>query len=734
MSRVTVLPTYEAKQFDQPPKFSQAERHHFFAKDRLVEMALQKVRGEKNRLGWLLQYGYFKASGKFYAAEKFWPQDIKFIAKQLNVAPIRNFSDQYAERTRLNHKLDILTQCGHQSFSTNKALFSELTEDLVDKQLSPRKIVFSLVDMLRDKKIEVPQYDTFARTISDAINRYEQHNQNKLLPLLTPQYQQILLSLLDKVKADYQRPLLVGLKTISQSIRPSQIKRSLQGFLMIKKLYEEVEPLITALDLSPEALRYYAKWVIKAKVTQLTDMVDGTKRALYLLAFIAHQYKTWQDTLVDIVLKCVQQHLNKAEQQVNLIIAEKHAERTTLATAVLEGYKKQAVSIKSVREILYNEALPEARKIEQLQAIVPLQETTLEQQQYQNADKLSEQIAADKQQKDFYHVLEKLSRKLQNRVADILKYLHVTVHDSHRDLAQALQHYQQKSLTKSAPQQFLSDAEKRAVNEEAAFNSTLYKAILFVHVANGIKSGVVSLQTSYRYMPIEAYLIKEEIWQQDRAHILEKTNLSAFSDIDTLLDELARLNRERFYAVNKRIQTGENSYIKTKPADEGFSVYTPALDKPDYDSFAELIGRDRFVPILQMMAEVNTMTQFTAYFTHHKTKDTHQAARRDEIFFAGLFALGSNIGLHKLANTSRGINYSQLLHGVNWYFSLENLHEVNNALTEFMNKLWLPNQFKKEKQLLHTSSDAQKRCVSAESLNANFSYKYFGHGILTPMF
>ncbi|MCP4474841.1 MAG: transposase [Gammaproteobacteria bacterium] len=49
-----------------------------------------------------------------------------------------------------------------------------------------------------------------------------------------------------------------------------------------------------------------------------------------------------------------------------------------------------------------------------------------------------------------------------------------------------------------------------------------------------------------------------------------------------------------------------------------------------------------------MIAEVNTMAQFTAYFTHHKTKGSHQAARRDEIFFAGIFALGSNIGLHKL--------------------------------------------------------------------------------------
>ena len=59
---------------------------------------------------------------------------------------------------------------------------------------------------------------------------------------------------------------------------------------------------------------------------------------------------------------------------------------------------------------------------------------------------------------------------------------------------------------------------------------------------------------------------------------------------------------------------------------------------------------------------------------------------------------------------------------------LENLHAVNQSLTDLMGKLWLPEQFKREKELLHTSSDGKKQCVSAESLNANESFKYFGNG------
>jgi len=113
--------------------------------------------------------------------------------------------------------------------------------------------------------------------------------------------------------------LLVRLKTINQSTKPGKISESIHGFLIIKKLHTEITPLLDKLALSPEATRYYAEWVIKAKVTQITDMVDDNRRYLHLMAFIAHQFKMWQDTLVDVLLKSVQHYLNKAEIMVNTI-------------------------------------------------------------------------------------------------------------------------------------------------------------------------------------------------------------------------------------------------------------------------------------------------------------------------------------------------------------------------------------------------------------------------------
>jgi len=61
--------------------------------------------------------------------------------------------------------------------------------------------------------------------------------------------------------------------------------------VIIKKLFQELQSVIKKLDLSVDATKYYAGWIVKAKVTQITDIVEPNKRYLYLVAFIDHYYK-----------------------------------------------------------------------------------------------------------------------------------------------------------------------------------------------------------------------------------------------------------------------------------------------------------------------------------------------------------------------------------------------------------------------------------------------------------
>jgi hypothetical protein len=71
MSRFQVLPPYEAKQFDEPPKFNRTEREEYFIVDRMLDHVMTRGVNDESKVGAIIQLGYFRANGKFYATESF---------------------------------------------------------------------------------------------------------------------------------------------------------------------------------------------------------------------------------------------------------------------------------------------------------------------------------------------------------------------------------------------------------------------------------------------------------------------------------------------------------------------------------------------------------------------------------------------------------------------------------------------------------------------------------------
>jgi hypothetical protein len=49
----------------------------------------------------------------------------------------------------------------------------------------------------------------------------------------------------------------------------------------------------------------------------------------------------------------------------------------------------------------------------------------------------------------------------------------------------------------------------------------------------------------------------------------------------------------------------------------------------------------------------------------------------------------------------------------------------NDQIVSFMDGLELPNIYRNNQKILHTTSDGQKFEVRGDSLNANYSFKYF---------
>ena len=161
--------------------------------------------------------------------------------------------------------------------------------------------------------------------------------------------------------------------------------------------------------------------------------------------------------------------------------------------------------------------------------------------------------------------------------------------------------------------------------------------------------------------------------------------------------------------------------------DGAFHVQTPKTEDEASDTLASVFPESGSISLLEVLSTVNHLSPFVDDFQHWQGRH-NRVKPPDRFFLAGILGYGCFIGTRKMARISKRINAAELENTVNWYFSRDNVQAANDRILRFMDQLELPELYRRQPGLLHTSSDGQKFEVSVDSLNANYSFKYFGHG------
>lgn len=299
---------------------------------------------------------------------------------------------------------------------------------MVRSQTRPKVIFLHALDVLARQKTETPSAYRLTELITGEMRRHRDTLTEVIQAQLPSELRELLEALLDKPEPSttpppqVQRFKLTLLKKISQSTRPSKIKAALADWQTLRLLYNDVSPVIDSLDLTQEGLRYYANAVLKTRAFQVSQRAEDD-RYLYLVCFIAHQFYRLQDTLVEIVLKVTQTALNTCTRHHK---EEHYAARTeqrramrTFVNAVDQGAFSP---LSAIETIAFSDELSDTEKVQRIQNLL-----TSRSSQRQSAQKqlvsFKAQTQRDAHDADYYDVLAKTSRKLQNRVAEIVKVL-----------------------------------------------------------------------------------------------------------------------------------------------------------------------------------------------------------------------------------------------------------------------------------------------------------------------
>ena len=733
MPKIRILSPAERKAFQLPPIFQLHEKTNCFEISDATKKIIDAIHSPYRKVGFILQLGYFRRVGRFFSPAQFHQQDIIFVCKLLALDHHQIKLEQYKDHRFRQDQLKILEMTGFQALESHSQASFLLTQEitrLVEMQMRPKMIIYYLCHFFFQKKIVGPSYQVLAETILQTLTKFETQLLNvlennltldQLLPKVDPKKS-------IKSESYYARAPLVALREFPLSSRPGKIKESIDGFLAIKKIFESLHNAIQSLSLSPSALKYYAVWVQKAKITQLVEISNPYKRYLYLLAFIAHQYYYRQDLLVDTFLQTVQSTLNRIEKKQAEESKNTRQEKDRATHLLSMSYRDKTDLLDKIHSIINTDRLSAEEKITEIKQLVSLEDRS-DPTIAACIEKLDKQISNSLNETDFYNALENQSLTLQKRLSRIIKNLDFNATNSKSSLLDAIRYFRETDgqIGQNPPHAFLDQRKlNHLLDRKGKVRPLLYKSLLFIQIADGIKSGAINLMHSYRYLSIDEYLINKKSWLMNKKDYLERAELTVYSSAQETIAPLQIKLDDQYHAVNESINNGKNPYISFNKAGEVI-VDTPKVEKIETLRIAELLKQENYISILDVLSVIDQMTDFSDCLQHYRVV---QQIKRPKpiVFYAGIMAKGCNIGLGKLASVSKGINGNTLETVVNWHFSNDYLMAANNRIIRFINKLALPNFMKRTLGKLHTSSDGQKRNVDFDSILANFSFKYHGSG------
>jgi TnpA family transposase len=729
MSIIKILEESQRKEFDKPPKLSYAQRKFIFALPQWAELE-HKSMLDANKVGFTLQMGYFKLSGRFFKTETFYKEDILFIVRLLGLTGFdySNFKDYYEFRVYPHRHINLIN-FGISGFGKKEKDFAyQEAIRLLKKQASPSKVFYSLATYLRSHRIEIPTYFALASVITDAFRQRD----TLLISLIDKNLSGDIQKIFDKMlsideNSSEKTYLLTQLKKSQELMKPTAIRANIADYKYLKVIYKQINPLLALMDISDEMIHYYAQFVIRSQVFQVSRREN---RYLMLLCFVAYQYRFLGDLLIETFLRAAQQFENTAQRDVKETIYQNHIDNQISMEQLFELASQMADELTKVETITLDFGKTNDEKAKYWIGWVN-SEVFLK---FKNSKKEVEKLkkgAYIKKDDAYYQTISEKSRVLQYRVSDILR--NVDFNCNNVSLKMALEEFKHKNgyVGEKFVDTFLKKQEKDILARSTSATS-LYKVLLTQYISNGIKSGQVTLMDSFGYKAYENYLIDDKIWQKDKIELLQKTNSEWFLDWKIVKKELQESLTNAYERTFNRINKGQNTFVhKRKDGKPRFTE--PTTEAAEFSM--PLFPKEGQIPIIQVLHAVQEKCHFIDALQHFSTKNNRQKPD-NSVFFAGILAYGCNIGVGAMARNAPNISASSLENTVNWYFSLENVRKANDMVISMMSKLKVGELFRKDPSVIHTSSDGQKFYVQVDSVHASSSFKYFGKekGIVTLTF
>ncbi len=670
---------------------------------------INKHRRDYNRLGFAVQLALLRNPGWSLISINNIPESVlDYIAEQIKVNP-KEF-ELYAQRenTRLEHLQEIRELYGFKNYTDQhtQCLIQTLLPYAIENDNVISLIKLS-INKIRKQKVILPGITTIEKVVSEVITKADEEFIEIVNNNITNE-QKYKLDMLINAQTEDTKTKLGWLKEDQGHSSPKAFAQVIERLEFIRSLKLE----LNIAELHPNRIRQLSRLGSKYEPFSLRRFEE--KKRYSILALYLYELS---QNLID---KAIEIH----DRQINILLSKGRKKQEEL-----QKQNGKSLNEKIVEYIDIGAALIKARDenldpFKTLESVMPWSKLV---ESVDEAKKLARPVSYD-----YLDLLDSRYSQLRRYTPILVKHLKFnSTNNASKPLIEAINVLNNmnengnRKVPEDAPTDFISNRWNKCLYEkDGSLNRHYYEIATLSELKNRIRSGDVSVEGSKNFKDFEEYLIPHDEW-----NTVKKTGIRLAVNLD-----VREYLQERIESLNSRLKWFSKNIDKLDGVSiENSKIHIDKLEK-DTPPEAVLLSQKLYkmmprIKLPDLLLEVSKWTDFDRNFIHASSGHIAKAEEKT-ILMAALMAMGTNIGLSKMADSTPGISYRQMANAAQWRLYDDAMKKAQSTLVNYHNKLFL-SAFWGDGST--SSSDGMRVQVGVSSLHADAN-PHYGTGKGTTMY
>jgi TnpA family transposase len=669
---------------------------------------INRHRRDHNRLGFALQLCILRNPGCTLNNMLEIPDNlITYVAKQIDVDP--EVYSSYAQRdtTRREHLEEIRQVYGYRNFNnSNYRTFSNALLKSALENGNTMYLVRNAIDLLRREKIILPAIPTIERMVWLARTRAEKKIYAILISNLSERNKHGLEKLID-LTINNNKTHLAWLREIPGQSSPD-------SFLKVIKRLQYIKEMNITADTSlihPNRLLQLARTGARYEPHSFRRFKEDRRYAL-LTAHLLTLSQDLTDHAIEIhdrQMMVLQSKGRKTQEEMQKqngkSVNEKVVHYADIGTALIKAKEQGIDPYVALEQVMTWEKIVES--IEEAKVLSRPMD-------YDYLDLI----------KTRYNYLRKYTPVLLNSLmfqstksADpLLKAM---------DTIRELNDSGKRKIPDGSPLDFVPKRwQKHVFDDEGNINRQYYEMAALTELKNYIRSGDVWVEGSRLHKDFEEYLVSKDDWEKAK---VKGNKIAVKVSFDQYIQERIETLNTKLHWISKNIDKVESINIeKQKIHVERLQADTPEESRNFSLSLYNMLPR---VKLTDLLMEVAEWTGFEESFVHASSNQPPKGEEKS-IVMAALMAMGTNIGVTKMAEATPDISYRQMANVMQWRLHEDAMTRAQATLVNYQHRLSLASYWGDGST---SSSDGMRVPVGVSSLHAD-SNPHYGTGKGTTIY